>query len=286
MVSDDLVVLPVRHHSPSCAWHVGEQIRLRRPSVVLVEGPRSFDALVPLQAALLTAALDEGSGEATGERRAAQPVTEYPPAERGAPVSLDGRDLEGGGVNTGAMRGELLVLNVWGSWCAPCRTEAPVLRSVIADDDKVWFEIRVPKRPNGSKGWVPRSALRLRTVTTLFELDKSRQKAKLFKDGKRIWQSSVGIGAPGTPTPAGDYWVRERLSNLGGNAAYGPWAFGTAAYSRLSDWPGGGVVGIHGTNAPGLLPGRVSHGCIRVANEAILRLRDLVPVGTPIRIRA
>lgn len=48
MVSDDLVVLPVRHHSPSCAWHVGEQIRLRRPSVVLVEGPRSFDALVPL----------------------------------------------------------------------------------------------------------------------------------------------------------------------------------------------------------------------------------------------
>ncbi len=48
MVSDDLVVLPVRHHSPACAWHVGEQVRLRRPSVVLVEGPRSFDALVPL----------------------------------------------------------------------------------------------------------------------------------------------------------------------------------------------------------------------------------------------
>ena len=48
LVDDDLVVLPVRHHSPACAWHVGEQIRLRRPSVVLVEGPRSFDALVPL----------------------------------------------------------------------------------------------------------------------------------------------------------------------------------------------------------------------------------------------
>ena len=48
MVTDDLVVVPVRHHSPACALHVGEQIRLRRPSVVLVEGPRSFDALVPL----------------------------------------------------------------------------------------------------------------------------------------------------------------------------------------------------------------------------------------------
>jgi len=161
-----------------------------------------------------------------------------------------------------------------------------VLRSVVAADDKVWFQIRVPKRPNGSKGWVPRSALRLRTVTTLFELDKSRQKAKLLRNGEKVWQSSVGIGAPGTPTPSGNYWVRERLSNLGGNAAYGPWAFGTAAYSRLSDWPGGGVVGIHGTNAPGLLPGRVSHGCIRVPNWNILKLKELMPVGTPIWIHA
>ncbi len=48
LVGDDLVVLPVRHHSPACAWHVGEQVRRRRPSVVLVEGPRSFDTLVPL----------------------------------------------------------------------------------------------------------------------------------------------------------------------------------------------------------------------------------------------
>ena len=48
LVSEDLVVLPVRHHSPACARHVGEQVRALRPSVVLVEGPRSFDALVPL----------------------------------------------------------------------------------------------------------------------------------------------------------------------------------------------------------------------------------------------
>lgn len=86
-----------------------------------------------LSVALLTAALAEGSREGTGERRAAQPFTEYPPAERGDPVSLDGRDLEGGGVSTGALRGEPVVLNVWGSWCAPCRTEAPVLRSVSAE---------------------------------------------------------------------------------------------------------------------------------------------------------
>ena len=53
----------------------------------------------------------------------------------------------------------------------------------------------------------------------------------------------------------------------------------------LSDWPGGGVVGIHGTNQPQLLPGRVSHGCVRVPNAAIRRLARLMPIGTPVRIR-
>jgi hypothetical protein len=36
--------------------------------------------------------------------------------------------------------------------------------------------------------------------------------------------------------------------------------------------PGGGVIGIHGTNQPYLIPGWPSHGCIRVANRPIRRL--------------
>jgi hypothetical protein len=162
-----------------------------------------------------------------------------------------------------------------------------VLRSKLGPNGHPWLQIRLPKRPNGSKGWVPGRALgKLRTLTTAFEIDKRALKARLFKDGHEIWTSSVGIGAPGTPTPSGRYWVRERLSNLGGNPAYGPLAFGTSAYSRLSDWPGGGVVGIHGTNEPGLIPGRPSHGCVRVPNAKIVRLARLMPVGTPIRIHA
>ena len=67
---------------------------------------------------------------------------------------------------------------------------------------------------------------------------------------------------------------------------YGPIAFGTNARSTfLTDWPGGGYIGIHGTNAPELLPGRVSHGCVRMRNEDILALSRLMPVGTPVTIR-
>ena len=67
---------------------------------------------------------------------------------------------------------------------------------------------------------------------------------------------------------------------------YGPVAFGTSARSAvLTDWPGGGFIGIHGTDSPELLPGRVSHGCIRMRNDDIRRLWRLLPVGTPITIR-
>ena len=160
-----------------------------------------------------------------------------------------------------------------------------VLRSKRNRKGGVWLQIRVPRRPNGSKGWVPRVAMRkLRVLTTSLEIDKRALKARLFRDGREIWTSSIGVGASGTPTPDGRYWIRERLPNFGGSAVYGPLAFGTAAYSRLSDWPGGGVIGIHGTNQPGLIPGRPSHGCIRVPNAKILKLDKLMPVGTPVWI--
>jgi hypothetical protein len=159
-----------------------------------------------------------------------------------------------------------------------------ILRSQLDFKGRPWLNIRIPRRPNGGKGWVPASALRMRTLTTALEIDKRTLKARLTKDGVTIWKSSVGIGARATPTPSGHFWVREGLSNLRGNPAYGPFAFGTSAYSRLSDWPGGGVVGIHGTNAPSLIPGRPSHGCVRLPNAKVLQLRRLMPIGTPIWI--
>ncbi len=148
---------------------------------------------------------------------------------------------------------------------------------------QTWLQIRLPRRPNGQKGWVKRDMLgRLITLRTYLKVDRSRLRATLYRRGKPIWSSPVGIGAPSTPTPAGRFWIRERLRSLGG--IYGPWAFGTAAYSRLSDWPGGGVVGIHGTNQPELIPGRPSHGCVRVPNHKIIQLKKLMPIGTPVRV--
>lgn len=161
------------------------------------------------------------------------------------------------------------------------------LRSQVDSAGRAWIQIRIPGRPNGRKGWVRESSLgALQVVRTRLIVDRRTLKATLTRSGKVIWSSRVGVGKASTPTPRGHFWIRTRLHNLGGaGGPYGPWAFGTAAYSKLSDWPGGGVVGLHGTNEPGLIPGRPSHGCIRVPNDKVRKLARLLPVGTPLLIR-
>ena len=162
-----------------------------------------------------------------------------------------------------------------------------VLESRLDDDGDAWLKIRIPRRPNGDTGWVREEQIsNLKVVTTHLTIDRSKLRATLRRGGKVVWSSPVGVGKAGTITPAGRFWIRERLKNLGGSPVYGPWAFGTAAYSdKLTDWPGGGVVGIHGTNQPELIPGRPSHGCVRVPNGKISRLAKIMPIGTPLLIK-
>jgi len=160
-----------------------------------------------------------------------------------------------------------------------------VLESYVDVKQRTWMHIRLPRRPNGTTGWVLATALSdLSVVRTQLLVNRSTLRATLFRDGRAVWSARIGVGKASTPTPAGNFWVRERLRNLGGRGVYGPWAFGTSAYSVLSDWPGGGVVGIHGTNEPRLIPGRPSHGCIRMLNADILRLARIMPIGTPVQV--
>jgi hypothetical protein len=161
-----------------------------------------------------------------------------------------------------------------------------LLRSWTDATGRGWLRVRVPIGPKALTGWVEFSAFgRAHLVRTQLVIVRRHLRATLYRAGRKVWRSRIGIGKASTPTPAGRFWIRERIRSTNSRGPYGPWAFGTSAYSRLSDWPGGGVVGIHGTNQPGLIPGRPSHGCIRVPNPAIRRLARLMPVGTPVWIR-
>lgn len=61
------------------------------------------------------------------------------------------------------------------------------LRRRVADDGRTWVQIRLPRRPNGSRGWVPREYLGpLRKVRTALEIDRARLRARLRVHGRLV----------------------------------------------------------------------------------------------------
>ena len=83
--------------------------------------------------ALLAVAGCGSSGGSTGSTEgfvsSNRTITVVPVAERQQAPTLAGLDLQGKPLSSSDLRGDngILVVNVWGSWCAPCRREAPVL---------------------------------------------------------------------------------------------------------------------------------------------------------------
>lgn len=98
--------------------------------------PTRAAALVMLVA--LVGLLVTGCSEATAGTPVDQPdqnyvsgdgaVTEVAAADRGDPVAMAGTTLDDQRLDLASLRGKVVVVNVWGSWCPPCRKEAPALK--------------------------------------------------------------------------------------------------------------------------------------------------------------
>jgi hypothetical protein len=149
-----------------------------------------------------------------------------------------------------------------------------------------WVHMRVPGRPNGRTGWVARSALGEFHVTHwLVVIALGARRLKAYYAGKLRLSAPVGVGKPSTPTPPGHFWIREIFKLADRSNPYWPYALGTSDYSRLTDWPGGGVIGIHGDfGEPSLIPGDPSHGCVRMHARDLARLAPRLTLGTPLHI--
>jgi thiol-disulfide isomerase/thioredoxin len=81
---------------------------------------------------LLVGCAGGGSGEGAGDANArfvsgSGTVTTIPRGERKPAPALVGETLTGRRISLADFEGKVVVLNVWGSWCAPCRKEAPDL---------------------------------------------------------------------------------------------------------------------------------------------------------------
>jgi lipoprotein-anchoring transpeptidase ErfK/SrfK len=167
----------------------------------------------------------------------------------------------------------------------PARNElgSPLALLVVHERDG-WLEVALPTRPNGSTGWIRADGVEVREVTTAVQVDLDARTLTVTDGGRQVLTTPVAVGDPDTPTPRGAWYVTDRLDTRDPGGSYGPFAFGLSVHSEvLTDFAGGdGQVGVHGTNVPGSIGQAVSNGCIRVPNDVVSQLADLLPLGTPV----
>jgi lipoprotein-anchoring transpeptidase ErfK/SrfK len=154
---------------------------------------------------------------------------------------------------------------------------------------QTWRKVWLDMRPNGTRGWVEQlqdGPLALYPTTSKIVIDLSQRRLTVFQHGGEVASFPVAVGRPGLATPTGFFYVTQKLRPPSPNGAYGALALGTSAFQpKLSNWPGGGVVGIHGTNQDALIGKAISHGCVRMHNKDILEVSRLVPTGSPVVIQ-
>jgi len=107
------------------------------------------------------------------------------------------------------------------------------------------------------------------------KINTTTRKLRHYEGGRLLKEYPVAVGKPSTPTPPGNYKIKNKIVNPGG-------VLGTR-------WMGlsipGGNYGIHGTNNPSSIGKAVSLGCIRMYNHHVEELFSQVPIGTPVHIQ-
>ena len=150
-----------------------------------------------------------------------------------------------------------------------------------------WVRVALPKRPNGASGWVPASHVALKTIRVRIRVRLGARTLEIWRSGRRVFQTRVGVGTGATPTPRGSFAVQDPVPTLASERpVYGPYIITLTAYSNVlrSFLGGNGLVAIHGTSDRSSIGRAVSHGCIRVPNGALRRVRAAAAAGVPVDI--
>ena len=166
-----------------------------------------------------------------------------------------------------------------------------VARPRVADD-RCWLRLRLPWRPNEAAGWVNANEISLEKTPWRIEVSTAKRTLTLLRAGASVRTISVVVGKPSTPTPGGLFAIVWAIPWYPKDFL-GSWVLELTAHSNvLKQFDGGdGTVGIHGRGGASLLDplgSAHSHGCIRLANNAIdwlvARVGQGQLPGTPVQI--
>ena len=135
-------------------------------------------------------------------------------------------------------------------WGSPTPFLISEARRTAAGD--TYLKVLLPRRPNGSSGWVQRDQVRIKPVTHEVVVDLSSRTASLLRDRRKVRSFRVGVGTAGTPTPTGRFYVTVKLQPPQISTVYGAWALGLSGYSEVHQTfgTGDGQIALHGTYNP------------------------------------
>jgi hypothetical protein len=167
----------------------------------------------------------------------------------------------------------------------PTSVGAPLV-FLVKSRGRGWEHVYLPVRPDGATGWIRDRYLSLAWDPYSLQAQLHSHRLTLRKNGRLVASFPAAVGRSLLPTPTGRYYLVDLLKQPDPNGPYGPYAFGTSAFSKVLYHFGGGPgqIGIHGTDAKGSIGHSVSHGCIRLRNRDIVRLAHELPLGTPVTI--
>jgi lipoprotein-anchoring transpeptidase ErfK/SrfK len=168
------------------------------------------------------------------------------------------------------------------------KTEYTLPRSFLAFDRyQDWLHVYLPTRPNDATGWIKASDVEMsQPLEYQIKVSLADHKLTLLHNGAVEFEVPAATGTDENPTPTGTFFFTDPLDlATQPGSAYGLFAIGLSGHSNtLSEFAGGdGQIAIHGTNDPSTIGQSVSHGCVRVNNDVILKLAKL-PLGTPVVI--
>ncbi len=150
-----------------------------------------------------------------------------------------------------------------------------------------WYRVQMPLEPNGVTGYVRARDVSVGRVQTRIAVDLSERRLVLYRAGRRVLTTTVGIGAAATPTPVGRYYVDQRLRPDDPSGPYGAAILGISAFSlNHTGWLDGAQAAIHGTNQPWTIGSAASNGCLHVRGDVLERLFRAALPGTPVAISA
>jgi lipoprotein-anchoring transpeptidase ErfK/SrfK len=154
-------------------------------------------------------------------------------------------------------------------------------------DDVDYVKVLLKRMPAGLGGWIPAANVKLARTTRRVVVDLSSRTVTIRDAGRAILRARAVIGAPSTPTPAGQFAIDAPVDQPRGGVL-GRRILAIAAYSRALARYQGGIpqTAFHAYEKLGdPLGTAASHGCVRVQQKTLTRLLRLAPRGTPVLIR-